>query len=86
MVVKTKGKEKSSTIGMINIANSRVAAQQNLLSDFHRMKEELDTANEKLEKSIKQQIQRQKDILAKTAEKEKKCTLLKKTIFCFYNY
>jgi len=75
MVVKTKEREKSSTIGLINIANNRVAAQQNLLNDFRRMKEELETANEKLEKSIKQQIQRQKDILAKTADKEKKCTL-----------
>lgn len=86
MVVKTKEKEKSSTIGLINIANSRVAAQQNLLSDFHRMKEELETANEKLEKNVKQQIQRQKDILAKTVEKEKKCTLKKKNIFSFLQF
>jgi len=72
MVVKAKEKEKSSTISLINNANSRVAAQQNLLSDFHRMKVELETANEKLEKSIEQQIQRRKDILEKTADKEKK--------------
>jgi len=39
------------------------------------MKVELETANEKLEKSIEQQIQRRKDILEKTADKEKKCTL-----------
>jgi len=75
MVVKEKEREKSSTISLINNANSRVAAQQNLLSDFHRMKVELETANEKLEKSIEQQIQRRKDILEKTADKEKKCTL-----------
>ncbi|XP_029345787.1 centrosomal protein of 83 kDa-like [Acyrthosiphon pisum] len=58
MVVKAKEKEKSSTISLINNANSQVAAQQNLLSDFHRMKVELETANEKLGKSIEQQIQR----------------------------
>jgi len=75
MVVKAKEREMSSTISLINNANSRVAAQQNLLSDFHRMKQELETANEKLEKSIEQQIQRRKDILAKTVDKEKKCTL-----------
>lgn len=72
MVVKAKEKEKSSTISLINSANSRVAAQQNLLNDFHRMKVELETANEKLEKSTDQQIQLRKDILAKTADKEKK--------------
>lgn len=75
MVVKAKEKEKSSTISLINNVNSRVAAQQNLLGDFHRMKVELETANEKLEKSIEQQIQRRKDILEKTEDKEKKCTL-----------
>lgn len=75
MVVKSKEREKSSAISLINSANSRVAAQQNLLSDFHRMKVELETANEKLEKSIEQQKQRRKDILAKTADKENKCML-----------
>lgn len=72
MVVKAKEKEKSSTISLINSANSRVAAQLNLLNDFHRMKVELETANKKLEKSTDQQIQCRKDILAKTADKEKK--------------
>lgn len=75
MVVKTKEKENSSTINLINIANGRVKAQQTLLNDFHRMKEELGTANEKLEKNIEQQKQRHKDILAKTADKEKKRAL-----------
>jgi len=86
MVVKTKEREKSSTIGLINIANSRVAAQHTLLSDFRRMKEELKTANEQLEKNIQQQIQRQKDILTKTTEKEKKCTLKKNFYFVFTIY
>ncbi|KAL4090962.1 hypothetical protein QTP88_025714 [Uroleucon formosanum] len=82
VVVKAKEKEKSSTISLINSANSRVAAQLNLLNDFHRMKVELETAKKKLEKSTDQQIQCRKDILAKTADKEKKVRILTSQIEC----
>lgn len=63
------------SIGLIKSANCRIAAQQSLLSNFHRMKVELETAKEKMEKCIEQKTQVKKEILTKIAVEEKKCML-----------
>ncbi|XP_025205735.1 LOW QUALITY PROTEIN: early endosome antigen 1-like [Melanaphis sacchari] len=81
-VIKIKEKEKSSAIDLIKSANCRVAAQQKLLSDFHRMKGQLETAKQKLKINIEQKMQCNKEIFAKIADEEKKVSVLKRQIEC----
>ncbi|CAH1737113.1 unnamed protein product [Aphis gossypii] len=81
-VIKTKEKEKSSAVDLIKSANCRVTAQKKLLSDFHRMKVELETAKQNLKKSTEQQMQRYKEMFTKTADEEKKFSILKRQVEC----
>jgi len=58
---------------------SRVETQHKILNEFHRMKLELETTSESVDKCITQGKQRYTEIQTRTTIESKKCT-----VFFFY--
>lgn len=72
-VIRTKQNEKYSSTNDIKNVNDRVNTQHRLLSEYHKNKMKLKTANERVEACINQGKQRYAETVTNTALETKKC-------------